>query len=65
MATNILSPKRTRWITVKEFCERYSLKTAQAYKLVNEPDFPKKKFGEKLIRINLEEAEIYIDKKYN
>lgn len=65
MATNVLSPKRTRWITVKEFAEIYSLKPAQAYKLVNEPDFPKKKFGEKLIRVNLNEADIYIDKKYN
>ena len=65
MATNILSSKRTKWITVKEFQEIYSLKTAQAYKLVNEPNFPKKKFGDKLIRINLNEAEIYIDKKYN
>lgn len=65
MAANILSPKRTRWITVKEFMEIYSLKSAQAYKLVNEPDFPKKKLGDKLIRINLLEAENYIDKKYN
>lgn len=65
MATNILSPKRTKWISVKEFQEIYSLKTAQAYKLVNEPDFPKKKLGDKLIRINLTEAENYINKKYN
>ena len=65
MATNILSSKRTKWITVKEFQEIYSLKTAQAYKLVSEPDFPKKKLGDKLIRINLSEAELYIDKKYN
>ena len=43
MATNILSPKRTRWVSVKEFQEIYSLKTAQAYKLVNEPDIKKKK----------------------
>ena len=65
MATNICSRSRTRWVSVKEFQEIYSLKQAQAYKLVNMKDFPKKKFGEKLIRINLNEAEEFINKRFN
>ena len=65
MATNILSPKRTKYISVKEFMEMFSLKQAKAYELVNEPGFPKIKVGEKLIRIPLEQAIEYINKKYN
>ncbi len=65
MATNILSPKRTKYVSVKEFMEIFSLKQTKAYELVNEPGFPKMRLGEKLIRIPLEEAMEYINKKYN
>lgn len=65
MSTNVCSRTRTRYVTVKEFMEMFSLKKTQAYKLVNEENFPKKKFGEKLIRIPLQEAIEYIDRKYN
>jgi len=65
MATNILSPKRTKYVSVKEFKEIFGLKQTKAYELVNEPDFPKIRMGEKLIRIPLEQAIEYIEKKYN
>lgn len=65
MSTNMCSRSRTRWVSVKEFQEIYGLKQAQAYKLVSMKDFPKKKFGEKLIRINLNEAEEFINKRFN
>lgn len=65
MATNILSRTRTKYVTVKQFAEFFNLTRPHAYRLVNDPDFPKLKFGEKVIRIPLEEATIYIEKKYN
>lgn len=65
MATNILSAKRTKYVSVKEFMEIFSLKKTQAYDLVNEPEFPKIRMGEKLIRIPLADAIQYIEKRYN
>mgnify|MGYP002517066461 CR=1 FL=1 len=65
MATNILSAKRTKYVSVKEFMEIFSLKKTQAYDLVNEPEFPKIRMGEKLIRIPLDDAIQYIEKRYN
>lgn len=65
MATNILSPKRTKYVSVKEFMEIFNLKKTKAYELINEPEFPKLKMGERLIRIPLDQAIEYINKKYN
>lgn len=65
MAASICSRTRTKWVSVKEFQEIYGLSQAQAYKLASMKDFPKKKFGEKLIRINLNESEEFINKRFN
>lgn len=65
MATNLCSRNRTKYVSPKEFAEYFSLTKSQAYRLVNEKNFPKIRCGEKTIRIPLEEAVKYIDKKYN
>lgn len=65
MATNICSSTRTRYVTVKEFMELFSLKKSRAYELVNEEDFPKRRFGKNSIRIPLQEAITYVERKYN
>lgn len=65
MATNILSKTRTKYVTVKQFTEILSLTKPHAYRLIRDPNFPKLKVGEKAIRIPLDEAITYIEKKYN
>ena len=65
MATNILSRTRTKYVTVKQYTEILNLTRPHAYRLVRDPNFPKLKVGEKAIRIPLEEALTYIEKKYN
>lgn len=67
MATNILSRSRTRYITVKEFMEQYSLSKSQAYKLIKNPIFSDAVFkpSEKLIRINQDKVYEIMEQYFN
>lgn len=65
MATNILSPKRAIWKTVKEFQDTYSLSKSLAYKLVSMEGFPKLYVTDKTIRVNMAEVEEFMQKNFN
>ena len=57
-ATKLQQRARTKYITVKEFQEQYSLSKAQAYRILALPEMQeaKIKVGEKGIRIDLDRA---------
>ena len=50
---------------VKEFAEYYGLKLSYAYELVSRPDFPSKKVGEKLIRVDMTKTDEFFEKHFN
>lgn len=56
--TRLQERARTKYVTVKDFQEQYSLSKAQAYKILSRPEMQevKIKVGEKGIRINLDRA---------
>lgn len=56
--TRLQERARTKYVTVKDFQEQYSLSKAQAYKILARPEMQevKIKVGEKGIRINLDRA---------
>lgn len=62
--TNILSKKRTVYITVKQFEEKYNISHGHAMNIVHMNGFPMKYIG-KTIRIDEEKAEEFIQKKFN
>lgn len=55
-ATKLQQRARTKYITVQEFQNQYSLSKAQAYKILKMPEFEevKIKIGQKGIRIDLD-----------
>ena len=56
--TRLQEKARTKYITVKQFQEQFSISKAQAYKILARPEMEeaKIKVGEKAIRINLDRA---------
>ena len=62
---NILSPTRTQWLSVKQFCDRYNLKKDHVYNLIHSEGFPAKKFGKGLYRIDENGAIEFIDRVFN
>lgn len=58
---------RKKYVTVKEFQEQYSLKRAQAYKILAMPEMEEAKIktGKKLIRIDLDRAFEIMQQIYN
>ena len=56
--TRLQEKARTKYITVKQFQEQFSISKAQAYKILARPEIEeaKIKVGEKAIRINLDRA---------
>ncbi len=64
MAANILSKKHTRYITVKQFKEKYNISHGHATNIIHSEGFPMKYIG-KTIRIDEEGAEEFIQKTYN
>ena len=56
--TRLQEKARTKYITVKQFKEQFSISKAQAYKILARPEMEeaKIKVGEKAIRINLDRA---------
>ena len=64
MATNILSRKQTKYITVKQFKEKYNISHGHATNIIHSEGFPMKYIG-KTIRIDEEGAEEFIQKTYN
>jgi len=65
MATNILSPKRAIWKSVKEFQDAYSLSKSLAYKIVAMEGFPKLYVADKTIRVNMAEVDEFMKKRFN
>lgn len=55
-ATKLQQRARTKYITVQEFQNQYSLSKTQAYKILSMPEFEevKIKIGQKGIRIDLD-----------
>lgn len=64
MATNILSRKQAKYITVKQFKEKYNISQGHATNIIHSEGFPMKYIG-KTIRIDEEAAEEFIQKMYN
>ncbi len=64
MATNICSRKRTKYISVKQFAEEYSVSVQQVYKLINQ-GLPTIRLGNACIRIPYEEAMNFISQRFN
>lgn len=64
MATNILSRKQAKYITVKQFKEKYNISQGHATNIIHSEGFPMKYIG-KTIRIDEEAAEEFIKKMYN
>lgn len=59
MAMTLLQQRaRRKYITVKEFAEQYSLSKAQAYKIINRPEFEKAKIkiGTAGVRLDLDKT---------
>lgn len=56
--TRLQEKARTKYITVKQFQEQFSISKAQAYKILARPEMEEAKIkaGEKAIRINLDRA---------
>lgn len=56
--TRLQEKARTKYITVKQFQEQFSISKAQAYKILARPEMEeaKIKVGEKAIKINLDRA---------
>lgn len=57
-ATKLQEKARKKYVTVKEFQNQYSLSSAQAYRILNMPEFEeaKCKVGTKGIRVDLDSA---------
>lgn len=57
-ATKLQERARTKYVTVKEFQEQYSLSRPQAYKMLAMPEMKEAviKVGERGIRVNLDRA---------
>ena len=62
--TNVLSKKQTKYITVKQFEEKYNISHGHATNIIHSKDFPIKYVG-KAIRIDEEKADEFILKNYN
>lgn len=62
--TNILSRKQTKYITIKQFEEKYNISHGLANTIVHTKGFPMIYIG-KSIRIKEQEAEEFIQKTYN
>lgn len=56
--TKLQEKARVKYVTVKEFCNQYSLKKTQAYEMLAMPEFSEAviKIGRKGIRVNLDKA---------
>lgn len=56
MATNILSKKRTKYVTAKELAEELSTTTMQIYRIFKRPEMQEAliKIGEKAVRADKE-----------
>ncbi|MBO5348961.1 MAG: hypothetical protein J6A89_03980 [Clostridia bacterium] len=54
MATNILSKKRTKYVTAKELAEELSTSLQQIYRIFKRPEMKEAvvKIGEKAVRVN-------------
>lgn len=64
MATNICSRKRTKYVSVKQFAEKFNVTKQQVYKLIND-GLPTFRVGSACIRIPYEEAIEFMEQKYN
>ena len=62
--TNILSKKRTIYLSVKDFAERLNITKSQVYNLINQ-GLPTFKVGNKCIRIPEEEAMNFLKQRFN
>lgn len=56
---------RAVYKSVKEFAEYYGLKLSYAYELANREDFPSKKMGSKIIRVDMTKTDEFFDKHFN
>lgn len=56
--TKLQERARTKYVTVKEFQEQYSLSTPQAYRILSMPEMEEAviKIGDKGKRVNLDKA---------
>lgn len=55
---------RTRYCTVKEFCEYWKISKTKVYRFMQMEGFPFKRLGSS-IRIAFDEANEWIDKNFN
>lgn len=56
--------KEEKWVKVKEYIEYYNLSKSLAYQHIHAKNFPCKKVGENAYRINLIEADKWLDKNF-
>lgn len=65
--TKLQERARTKYVTVKEFQNQYSMSTAQAYRILSLPEMQEAiiKIGEKGRRVNLDRAFEIMQQLYN
>lgn len=56
---------KTKYVSVKDFAEMFSLSKARAYELIHTKGFPVINFGDKNYRIDLNAAMEFIQKRFN